>query len=422
MGLFSKKSFNELLEQRTDQRLADQVSPLFYPDPTWAYEKDTGLPVMFRFSARLGDIPSSVEYLCRKDQNVKKIGREYYDETVDAYTFLEILRKRNCHINALVPVFMELYGMKEDLLDRCGTLEQLFADASYQAACEWLDRAGSSHAGTLLVVSAIADAPDLVALFPYEDLGKDDDRDMTARKIDFIERQEQFLTGLLEKARSRYEELKDSDGPKKTDYHELMTDVRVVILWLAMHKVPWALRMYCDGTLLKDSKGNILTDFPIGYYYSNIDTDYVRDFERRGKAYAYSVEKARVLLEEAEREFAELQSGVAEKARKLIEGWDEIERISEYNLERKWERDDIKKVMEPTIELLKETVLEDKHDPAVEALVSKMYHFASDDWSLTDFAELFKMMLDQLLEEYDFQNPAGVNMYARDIMRLLNKE
>lgn len=423
MGLFSKKTLNDLLEQRSDQLLADQVSPLFYPDPTWAYEKDTGLPMMFRFSAKLGDIPYSVEYLCSKNKDVKKIGQEYYDETVDAYTFLEILRKRHCSINALVPFFIELYGMKENLLDHCGTLEQLFADASFKAAKEWLDRPELNHAGQLPLVSAITGDLDRAALFPYAEFEENDDRNMSARKIDFIEHQKSFLTGLLKNARARYEELKDTDNPKKTDYHELMTDVRVVILWLAMHKVPWALRMYCDGTLLEDSNGNITIEFPIGYYYSNIDTDYVRDFERRKKAYTYSVEKARVLLKEAEKEYAELKSNPAEKAEKLIDGWNDLAHISEDNFERKWEREMyIKKVIGPTIEVLKATVLEDQHAPSVEELLSKMRKFIEYSWNSTEFVELFNMILDQLLYEYDSQSPTGVNAYARDLMNLLDRE
>ena len=68
MGLFRKKPLVELLEQRQDGTLANQVSTLFYPDPTWAFEKDTGLPMAFRLSARLGDIPYSVRWLGKKEK------------------------------------------------------------------------------------------------------------------------------------------------------------------------------------------------------------------------------------------------------------------------------------------------------------------------------------------------------------------
>ena len=131
MGLFDKKPLNELLEQRPDQLLANNASALFFPDPTWAYEKNTGLPMMFRFSARLGDIPIAERTLCKKDKGMDAIGRKHLKEQVDVHTFLDILKKRNCYINALIPMFMELYGMKEDLIDHCGTLEQLFAQADY---------------------------------------------------------------------------------------------------------------------------------------------------------------------------------------------------------------------------------------------------------------------------------------------------
>ena len=57
-----------------------------------------------------------------------------------------------------------------------------------------------------------------------------------------------------------------------------------------------------------NSTGKKITHFPIGYYYSNIDTEYHRDFERREKAYAYSIEKGLILLKEAENEYAKLRN------------------------------------------------------------------------------------------------------------------
>ena len=309
MGLFRKKPLVELLEQRQDGTLANQVSTLFYPDPTWAFEKDTGLPMMFRLSARLGDIPYSVRWLGKKEKNVKPIGSAYYNENVNVYTYLDILRKRGSSRDALVPFFVELYGMKENLIDRCGTLEQLFADASYNAAMEKLAAAEKfHHGGAAIIRKALLAVRNKAELFPYQDVEDSTNRDMISRKLEFCEQQKQFLTALHEEAKSSYEKSKGQEKFGNSDLFDLMTEVKTAITWLAMHKVPWALRIYCDGRLLEESTGKIITHFPIGYYYSNIDTEYHRDFERREKAYAYSIEKGLILLKEAENEYAKLRN------------------------------------------------------------------------------------------------------------------
>ena len=168
-----------MLEQRQDGTLANQVSTLFYPDPTWAFEKDTGLPMMFRLSARLGDIPYSVRWLGKKEKNVKPIGSAYYNENVNVYTYLDILRKRGSSRDALVPFFVELYGMKENLIDRCGTLEQLFADASYNAAMEKLAAAEKfHHGGAAIIRKALLAVRNKAELFPYQDVEDSTNRDM----------------------------------------------------------------------------------------------------------------------------------------------------------------------------------------------------------------------------------------------------
>ena len=309
MGLFRKKPLVELLEQRQDGTLANQVSTLFYPDPTWAFEKDTGLPMAFRLSARLGDIPYSVRWLGKKEKNVKPIGRAYYNENVNVYTYLDILRKRGSSRDALVPFFVELYGMKENLIDRCGTLEQLFADASYNAAMEKLAAAEKfHHGGAAIIRKALLAVRNKAELFPYQDVEDSTNRDMISRKLEFCEQQKQFLTTLHEEAKSSYEKSKGQEKFGNSDLFDLMTEVKTAITWLAMHKVPWALRIYCDGRLLEESTGKIITHFPIGYYYSNIDTEYHRDFERREKAYAYSIEQGLILLKEAENEYAKLRN------------------------------------------------------------------------------------------------------------------
>ena len=306
MGLFSKKTLNELLAQRPDGLLGTQTSALFLPDPTWACEKDTGLPMMFRFSARLGDIPIAVRALCKKDKGIDPIGRKYYDEIVDVHTFLDILKKRGSYLDGLIPLFMELYGMKENLIDHCGTLEQLFADASYVKAMEVRDWAEGNHAGEGVLRQALLEVSDIEKLFPY--INKEDDtRDMVTRKIDFIENQRRFLKDLLKKACRKYDKIKEREDPKKNDYYELQTDVRAVILWLAMHKVPWALKMYCDGSLMTYNTGEVFTHFPLGYFYSNIDTNYFHNMALRNKTYAYSIEKTNELLTEAEEEYKELK-------------------------------------------------------------------------------------------------------------------
>lgn len=306
MGLFQKKTLNELLEQRSDGVLGNQISALFLPDPTWACEKDTGLPMMFRFSAHLGDIPISVRSLCKKEKGVDAIGRKYLNETVDVHTFSDILKERGSYVDALIPLFMELYGMKENLVDHCGTLDQLFADASYERAMEIREWAEGHHAGEGVLRKALQEVSDINALFPYINSGEDS-RDMTTRKIDFCESQKQFLTRLLQTACRRYDKVKDREDPKKTDYYELQTDVRAVILWLAMHKVPWALKMYCDGSLMTGNTGEVFTHFPLGYFYSNIDTNYFHNMPLRNKTYAYSIAKANDLLSEAEEEYEELK-------------------------------------------------------------------------------------------------------------------
>ena len=311
MGLFDKKPLNELLEQREDQLLANNASALFFPDPTWAYEKNTGLPMMFRFSARLRDIPIAERTLCKKDKGMDPIGRQNLKEQVDVHTFLDILKKRKCYTNALIPMFMELYGMKEDLIDHCGTLEQLFADASYVAAMEAREWAENNHAGEELFRQALFKAPDMKALFPYAGL-EEDSRDMVTKKYEFCESQKIFLKNLLKDACQHYDKLKYTTDPKKNDYYELQTDVRVVILWLAMHKVSWAIKMYCDGSLMTDNKGEVQKHFPLGYFYSNIDTDYFQDGALRNKAYAYSIEKANNLLRDAEFDRAKMIEHMSE--------------------------------------------------------------------------------------------------------------
>ena len=75
MGLFDKKPLIELLEQRPDQLLANYASALFLPDPTWAYEKKTGLPMMFRFSTRLG-ISRLLREPCAKKNRIWKRSEE----------------------------------------------------------------------------------------------------------------------------------------------------------------------------------------------------------------------------------------------------------------------------------------------------------------------------------------------------------
>ena len=315
MGLFDKKPLNELLEQRPDQLLANNASALFFPDPTWAYEKNTGLPMMFRFSARLGDIPIAERTLCKKDKGMDAIGRKYLKEQVDVHTFLDILKKRNCYINALIPMFMELYGMKEDLIDHCGTLEQLFADASYDAAMEAMEWAAKNHAGAELFRQALSKAPDKNALFPYAGL-EEDSRDMVTKKYDFCESQRVFLKDLLKDACQHYDKLKYTTDPKKNDYFELQTAVRVVILWLAMHKVSWAIKKYYDGSLMTDNKGEVQKHFPLGYFYSNIDTNYFHDIALRNKAYAYSIEKANKLLQDAEFDRAKMIQHMSEAKKK----------------------------------------------------------------------------------------------------------
>ena len=315
MGLFDKKPLNELLEQREDQLLANNASALFFPDPTWAYEKNTGLPMMFRFSARLRDIPIAERTLCKKDKGMDPIGRQNLKEQVDVHTFLDILKKRKCYTNALIPMFMELYGMKEDLIDHCGTLEQLFADASYVAAMEAREWAENNHAGEELFRQALFKAPDMKALFPYAGL-EEDSRDMVTKKYEFCESQKIFLKNLLKDACQHYDKLKYTTDSKKNDYYELQTDVRVVILWLAMHKVSWAIKMYCDGSLMTDNKGEVQKHFPLGYFYSNIDTDYFHDGALRNKAYAYSIEKANNLLRDAESDRAIMIQHMSEAKKK----------------------------------------------------------------------------------------------------------
>lgn len=315
MGLFSKKSLTELLEQRPNQLLANHATALFFPDPTWAFEKDTGLPMMFRFSARLSDIPLAVRSLRKKEAGMDAIGRKEMKEVVDVNTFQSILKKRGCYTNALVPMFMELYGMKEDLVDHCGTLEQLFADASYEAAMEAMEWAAKNHAGAELFRQALSKAPDKNALFPYAGL-EEDSRDMVTKKYDFCESQRVFLKNLLADACRHYDDLKHTTDPKKNDYYELQTALRVVILWLAMHKVPWALKMYCDGSLMTGNKGEVQKHFPLGYFYSNIDTNYFHDIALRNKAYAYSIEKANDLLRSAEIDRAEMIKQMSEAKKK----------------------------------------------------------------------------------------------------------
>ena len=315
MGLFSKKSLTELLEQRPNQLLANHASALFFPDPTWAYEKDTGLPMMFRFSARLSDIPLAVRSLRKKEAGMDAIGRKEMKEVVDVNTFQSILKKRGCYTNALVPMFMELYGMKEDLVDHCGTLEQLFADASYEAAMKAMEWAAKNHAGAELFRQALSKAPDKNALFPYAGL-EEDSRDMVIKKYDFCESQRVFLKNLLADACRHYDDLKHTTDPKKDDYYELQTALRVVILWLAMHKVPWALKKYYDGSLMTDNKGEVQKHFPLGYFYSNIDTNYFHDIALRNKAYAYSIEKANDLLRSAEIDRAEMIKQMSEAKKK----------------------------------------------------------------------------------------------------------
>ncbi|MBR2554415.1 MAG: hypothetical protein IKE94_06090 [Aeriscardovia sp.] len=315
MGLFSKKSLTELLEQRPNQLLANHASALFFPDPTWAYEKDTGLPMMFRFSARLSDIPLAVRSLRKKEAGMDAIGRKEMKEVVDVNTFQSILKKRGCYTNALVPMFMELYGMKEDLVDHCGTLEQLFADASYEAAMKAMEWAAKNHAGAELFRQALSKAPDKNALFPYAGL-EEDSRDMVTKKYDFCESQRVFLKNLLADACRHYDDLKHTTDPKKDDYYELQTALRVVILWLAMHKVPWALKKYYDGSLMTDNKGEVQKHFPLGYFYSNIDTNYFHDIALRNKAYAYSIEKANDLLRSAEIDRAEMIKQMSEAKKK----------------------------------------------------------------------------------------------------------
>lgn len=311
MAFWRKKPLSELLEQRQEQALANQVSPLFYPDPTWSYEKDTGLPMMFRFSAELGDIPYAARWLGTKGKNCKPIGSSYHNENVNVYTYLDVLRKKGSPMKALIPFFIELYGMKENLLDRCGTLEQLFSDASYTAAMDNLAEAEKlRHGGTEIIRRALGKIQHKEKLFPYPDVEDGTGRDMNTRKLEFCEYQKQFLIGLHDEARKCYEKSKGQDSTGNSDLFDLQTGIRAVITWLAMHKVPWALRTYCDGSLLEDNKGQTITHFPIGYYYSNIATDYHQDFERREKAYAYSMEKALILLEEAENEYAELKKQV----------------------------------------------------------------------------------------------------------------
>ena len=308
MGLFAKKTLKELLEQRPDRTLANQVSAMFYPDPTWAFEKDTGLPVMFRFETSLGSVPYSVHWLGQKDKQTKAIGRDYHNETVNVYTYLDILGKRGCPMHALVPVFVELYGMKENLIDRCGSMERLFADASWASAMERLAKAEEMHhPGAVLVRKELQKIPKIEKLFPYSL----SESFTETQIVEFCENQEPFLTGLLREARDRSEQATGPDNPAAEGYSELKNDIRTVILWLAMHKVPWALRAYCDGTLIEDSRKDARVHFPVGYYYSNIDPDYHRDFGRRDKAYAYSMEKSFALLKEADSEYAEMKKRIS---------------------------------------------------------------------------------------------------------------
>ena len=308
MGLFDKKPLNELLEQRPDQLLANYASALFLPDPTWAYEKKTGLPMMFRFSTRLGDIPLAARTLRKKEQDMEAVGRKNFKEVVDVHTFLDILKKRKSYANALIPMFMGLYGMKEDLVDHCGTLDQLFADASYDDGMEAGKWAENNHAGEELFRKTLLGMDASKELFPFAKFeGEEDSRDMITKKIDYIESQRKFLKTLLTEACQHYDKLKYTTDPKKDDYFELQTDVRGVILWLAMHKVPWALKMYCDGSLMTGNKGEVQKHFPLGYFYSNIDTNIFHNMDFRNKTYAYSIEKANALLAEAEVEYEELK-------------------------------------------------------------------------------------------------------------------
>lgn len=302
------KNLEELLEQRPDQTLANQVKTLFYPDPAWAYEKDTGLPAMFRFSARLGDIPYSVKWLGKKEKHMKPIGKKFYDEIINIDTYLNILEKRGSSLDALVPFFVELYGMKENLIDQCGSLEQLFSDASYKSAMIKIDKAEKlKHAGVPIIRKALQNIPDIGLLFPYNDIEDQANRGQTSRIIEFCENQKQFLMGLLDEARIAYEKAAEASDPRRNDYFELQTDIRCVILWLAMHKVPWALRIYSNGTLIENSKGGAEARFPIGYYYTNTGSDYRGDFDSQNKVYAYSMEKTMSLLKAAENEYSEMK-------------------------------------------------------------------------------------------------------------------
>ena len=306
MGLFSKKPLKEMLEQREDQILSNQISAIFYPDPTWAYEKDTNLPVMFNFSDKLGNIPYSAKWLGKKGKKAKAIGSSYHNEIVNIYTYIDVLDGRGARIDALVPFFVEMYGMKENLIDHCGDIHQIFKDASYDVAMTKLDRAIQlKHEGAFLIRRALQNVQNIGELFPYSIT--DDQRDDVVRIIDFCENQQSFLSRLLEEAKNLVNQISEMGNPKRIDYFELKTDIQSVVLWLAMHKVPWALRMYCDGSLTENSQ------FPIGYYYSRIDTNYFREEERRDKAYAYSIEKGLVLLKEAEKEYVDLKKSIQGK-------------------------------------------------------------------------------------------------------------
>ena len=200
------------------------------------------------------------------------------------------------HVSMVVLVtipFIQFFGLFCDVI---------LCDVHYDA---------KNHAGAELFRQALSKAPDKNALFPYAGL-EEDSRDMVTKKYDFCESQRVFLKDLLKDACQHYDKLKYTTDPKKNDYFELQTAVRVVILWLAMHKVSWAIKKYYDGSLMTDNKGEVQKHFPLGYFYSNIDTNYFHDIALRNKAYAYSIEKANKLLQDAEFDRAKMIQHMSE--------------------------------------------------------------------------------------------------------------
>ena len=83
------------------------------------------------------------------------------------------------------------------------------------------------------------------------------------------------------------------------------------------------------------------------------------------------------------------------------------------------EREFLKGILEPTLAVLKESLLDDDKDPSVDELFDALCGFKNTEQDFYTYLDLFYALLGELLDAYMDYNPAGFDMYSRELSKAL---